>query len=131
MPRTTTELVAGIIEVDPLINLDPFILAANALVEQIAEGSELSTERLQLVETWLAAHFYTVRDPRTTAEKAGPVSASYQSAVALGLNTSHYGQMAQTLDTSGSLRALASGKRRPSVLWLGRTADERLLDPGP
>jgi len=121
MPRTTSELVAGIIEVDESITLDPFILAASALVDDIAERSGHDSDRLQLIETWLAAHFYTVRDPRPTSERASTIEVRYQSAVDLNLATSHYGQMAMTLDTSGLLRAISAGKRRPSVTWLGTT----------
>lgn len=118
--RTTSDLVKGIIEVDAAIDLTPFILAASTLVDDIAVKSGHSAERLQIIETWLSAHFYTVRDPRTTDEKAGTVGASYQSAVDLNLNTSHYGQMAMTLDSSGLLRLISSGKRRfASVHWLG------------
>ncbi len=118
--RTTSDLVKGIIEVDVAIDLSPFILAASALVDDIVEKSGHDADRLRLIETWLAAHFYTVRDPRTTDEKAGTVSASYQSAVDLNLNTSHYGQMAMTLDSSGLLRATSKIKRKVSVSWLGK-----------
>lgn len=124
MPRATPTSIAAIIELDETIGLIPFIAAANALVDEIAGESGHDEPRLTLIETWLAAHFYTVRDPRSTAERAGPVSANYQSAVALGLNTSHYGQMAMTLDTSGLLAAMATGKkRRIGVHWLGREED--------
>ena len=125
MSRTTNELVAGIIELDASIVLDPFIAAANALVTEIAADSGHDEERLTLIETWLAAHFYTVRDPRPTSEKAGPVSVSYQSAVTFNLSTSHYGQMAMVLDTSGLLRSLSANKKRTaSVYWLGKTQEE-------
>jgi len=119
--RTTSDLVKGIIEVDTTISLDPFILAASALVDDIASDSGHDAARLQLIETWLSAHFYTVRDPRTTQERAGTVAASFQSAVDLNLNTSHYGQMAMTLDTSGLLRSLSNkkGRRQANVTWLG------------
>lgn len=129
MPRTTHELVEGVIEIDSDINLDPFIAVANALVTEIAPDSGHTEERLILIETWLAAHFYTVRDPRPVSERAGSVSVTHQSAVALGLNTSHYGQTAMTLDTTGRLKALHAGKRVVGVTWLGRTDEQRLLDP--
>lgn len=117
--RTTAVLVAGIIEVDASIDLIPFITAANALVTEVC--TTLDETRLELVERWLSAHFYTNRDPRITAERAGPVSANYQSAVALNLATSHYGQTAMLLDTSGALALLnkATATRKASVVWLG------------
>ena len=127
MARTTSAEVEAIIEVDVSIPLDPFIAVANSLVNQlVAEESDAPDEaRLTLIETWLAAHFYCMRDPRVTMEKAGPVQANYQSAVDLYLATSHYGQMAMTLDTTGFLRALSNNKnRKTGVFWLGKTQAE-------
>lgn len=133
--RTTSEAVAEIIEVDVLISLDPFIAVASALVDEVCETNEdadYSEERLELIERWLAAHFYTNRDPRAVTERAGPVSATYQSKVDLNLSTSHYGQTAMTLDTAGGLAALNQkiikgyGSRTVEVTWLGteRTTEE-------
>lgn len=123
MARTTPLLVAGIIEVDATIPLTPFIAAASAMVDSIAEESGHNADLLQQIETWLAAHFYTVRDPRATQERAGSVAVSYQSAVDLGLSTSHYGQMAMVLDTSGLLRRESHGKVKAGVTWLGTSSD--------
>jgi hypothetical protein len=123
--RTTAILVGAIIEVDETIDLDPFIAVANELVTEICSDSGYSAERLELIERWLSAHFYTNRDPRASEEKAGPVSAVYQSKVDLNLSTSHYGQTAMTLDTKGGLAALNASiikgriKRALTVTWLG------------
>jgi len=128
MARTSSSLVEGIIEVDSDISLTPFINAANLLVTQCCTNlsSEYTSDQLTEIETWLAAHFYTVRDMRIVSEKAGDVSAKYQSKVDIGFNTSHYGQMAMRLDFKGGLAALdkktSQGKRKPvSVNWLGTT----------
>lgn len=133
MPRTTAELVAGIIQVDATIPLDPFILTANELVTEKCGAlvPPYTDVRLELIERYLSAHFYTLRDPRTTEETAGPVRAEYQSAVALGLQTSHYGQTALQLDTSGALAALnhfsntGPGKRTISVYHAARNPGRR------
>lgn len=119
--RTTSELVAGVIEVDETIPLDPFISVASELVTELCLGKGYSDDRLELIERWLSAHFYTNRDPRTVREEAGPVSASYQSKLALNLGTSHYGQTAMMLDTAGGLSALSRDLRKQtlSVSWLG------------
>ncbi len=125
MPRTTSVDVAAIIEVDVSINLDPFILVANELVTEVCGGAGYTDARLELIERWLAAHFYTNRDPRPVSENAGPVGTTYQSAVDLNLNTSHYGQTAMLLDTAGGLATLNQRKvkRVLQVHWLG-TEDE-------
>lgn len=126
--RTDATAVGLIIEVDANIALDSFIETAASLVDEIA-ASDLSPDaaRLELIERYLAAHFYTLRDPRPTMEKAGPVSASYQSKVALGLKTSHYGQTAIALDPTGILATASNSKRRiGSATWLGVEADRGL-----
>ena len=107
MARTTSALVKGIIETDDtsIPDLTPFIDVANELVTECCED-DYTSSRLTLIETWLAAHFYTVRDMRAEAEKAGPVSEKFQSKVDLGFDTSHYGQMAMRLDWQGGLAAL-------------------------
>jgi len=127
MARTTSALVAGIIEVDVSITLTPFIEVANELVTEHCTSGSLTAVRLAQIEKWLAAHFYTVRDMRAETEKAGSVSQKLQSKVDLGLATSHYGQHAMILDSTGGLAALnentKKGKRAGvSVTWLG-TAD--------
>ena len=129
--RTTDALVGGIIEVDSTITLTPFIAAANALVTQCCTNlaTDYTAAHLIVIETWLSAHFYTVRDMRASEERAGTVSERKQSAVDVGFYTSHYGQMAMTLDYYGGLAALneqiKKGKRRGvSVSWLGQEETE-------
>jgi len=131
MARTTDELVEGIIEVDSGIPLAPFISAANAIVTQCCTDldTDYEDEQLVLIETWLTAHFYCTRDMRASEERAGPVSARYQSKVDLGFDLTHYGQMAMRLDWFGGLAALNQKikkgmSRAPSVTWVGKTKDE-------
>ncbi len=126
MARTTTDLIEGIIDVESGIPLAPFIDVANMLVTKFCTtlDEDYTTAELIKIETWLAAHFYTVREPRAESEKAGPVSEKKQSKVDLGLSTSHYGQMAMTLDYYGGLAALneriKKGKaNRIGITWLG------------
>jgi hypothetical protein len=131
MARTTSALVAGIIEVDEDINLTPFIEAANILVTQCCTDltDDYTTDELEKIETWLAAHFYTVRDMRAVSEKAGSVSERFQSKVDLGLSTSHYGQMAMTLDYQGGLASLNKEvingvSKNVGVTYIGTTKEE-------
>lgn len=141
--RTTPELVAGIIEVDDSIILTPFISAASSLVDRVeasaeardllqdgpGTGDKTREDKLQEIETFLAAHFYTLRDPRPTSESAGSVSSTYQSRVDLRLFTSPYGQMAVVLDETGTLEAIQAGNngkqpRRAGMTWAGMTPDQ-------
>ena len=133
MARTTAVLVGGVIEWDSdeskssFISMFPFIAVANELVTECCSSDDYTSTRLELIERWLSAHFYTVRDPRAESEKAGSVSERFQSKVDLGFDTSHYGQMAMRLDTEGCFAALnermKKGKQATvGVTWLG-TAD--------
>ncbi len=124
MARTTSTLVQGIIEADSSISLDPFIAIANELVTEKCSSSDYTATRLELIERWLSAHFYTVRDMRAESEKAGPTSEKKQSKVDLGFDSSHYGQTAMRLDTVGGLAGLNTsmkgrGGQPVSIAWLG------------
>lgn len=124
MSRTTIVKVGEIIEVDEDINLTPFIETANALVTEHCSEDDYDAVRLELIERWLAAHCYTIRDMRAETEKAGPTSEKKQSKVDLGFDSSHYGQTAMRLDTEGGLARLneeiKKGKTTSvSVAWLG------------
>lgn len=123
MARTTSEDIGEIIELDATIDVTPFITIANELVTELCVGKGYTEGRLALIETWLAAHFYCVRDPRVTSESAG-VSASYEGSAGMYLERSRYGQQAMVLDTAGGLAALnkksqTGGARRISIAWLG------------
>ncbi len=124
MARTTSVLVQGIIETDAAISLDPFIEIANALVTEKCSADDYSSTRLELIERWLSAHFYTIRDMRAESEKAGSTSEKKQSKVDLGFDSSHYGQTAMRLDTAGELAGLNTsmkgrGSQPVGVTWLG------------
>lgn len=123
--RTTANDVKAIIEVDSaaIPDLTPFITAANELVTEVCVPLGYTAARLAMIETWLAAHFYAIRDPRYASESAG-VSASYQHQVGLNLAVTTYGQQAMLLDTMGGLASLSKRaergvKKRVGVTWLG------------
>lgn len=132
MARTTQAAVEAIIEVDEdaVADLTPFIDAANELVTEIcAPVATYTAARLELIERWLAAHFYAVRDPRVASEGVKGVTASYQHRVGLHLAVTTYGQQAMLLDTNGGLAALSKrmeeGTVTPTVgvTWLGEDYD--------
>ncbi len=135
MARTTIDLVEGIIEVDSSIILTPFIDAANMLVTRCCTNltEDYTAAELVIIETWLAAHQYTVRDMRAERERAGTVEEKFQSKVDVGLSTSHYGQQAMILDYHGGLanlnQQLKNGIiRTPGVSYLGKTEAEKDAD---
>ncbi len=132
MARTTSVAVALIIEVDDDISLTPFIEIANAFVTECCSTDDYDATRLELIERWLAAHCYTVRDMRAEAEGAKGMTEKKQSKVDLGFDSSHYGQTAMRLDTAGGLAALNEQTKRGrraliGVSWLG-TEDAEIED---
>ncbi len=123
--RTTTVAVAKIIEVDTTIDLDPFIEVASMLVDQVeVEEPTYLAPLLELIERWLAAHFYAIRDNRIDTEKAGPVSQKNQFRVGLNFNVTIYGQQALTIDFKGVLATLQrnatdGGRTSVGLFWAG------------
>ena len=129
MGRTDSTAVGGIIEVDASISLDPFIEVANAVVTDCCgDVTGYDATKLELIERWLSAHFYTVRDMRAEQERAGAVSEKKQSKVDLGFDSSHYGQMAMRIDSNGGLSKLNEQAKNGmgtvyGVGWLGTDPD--------
>lgn len=140
--RTTDVLVGGIVELDADIPVAPFIESANILVNRVCLGAkkadgtpyydELIAQdavELEMIERWLSAHFYCIRDPRAQFEGVSSIMTRFQTKVDLNLSVTHYGQQAMALDTSGALsdfnKDLTKGgpKRKVGVWWLGVEAE--------
>lgn len=135
MPRTDASAVEAIIETEDAISLVPFIEVANNLVTRVCatEDSEYDDATLELIERWLSAHFYAIRDTRRSSERAGSVSESFQYKLGLNLNVTMYGQQALALDTEGGLAAASKqaetgGPMRAGVTWLGKTPQNLATD---
>ena len=126
--RTTELAVQGIVKTKSSIDLDPFLEVANALVTKHCTDTNFTDAELELIERYLAAHFYCIRDPRAKRERANIVSRETQSRVDIGFDVTHYGQMAIRLDWSGALAALnqraKKGAMSADVTWIGMTPTE-------
>lgn len=123
MAYTTAAAVAGIIDVEDNHDLSPFIATANELVVEVCVPAGYSDARLEIIEMWLAAHFYAILNKVPASETVGPVQESYQYRIGLNLANTMWGQQALVLDTNGGLAALSkameTGKRQPKGWWLG------------
>jgi hypothetical protein len=115
--RTTSEAVAKIIDVDEdeVPDLSPFIETASSLVDEVCVGVGYADARLELIERWLAAHFYAIRDPRLQSQNFGGAGGALQGQTAMNFQGTSYGQQAMLLDSVGGLARLsqhvAMGKR--------------------
>jgi len=105
--RTTDAAVQGIIDHDATISLTPFIEAASAVVDDNLVGVGHSATRLEQIERWLAAHFYTIRDKAVAQEGAKGVYQNFQWRLGLNMSVTMYGQQAMLLDNTGTLGALS------------------------
>lgn len=125
MSRTTSSAVGKLIELDSTVPVTVFIDTAAELVDEVCADSDYSDTRLELIERWLAAHFYQIRLRKVTSEKAGDVGQGYTYNTGLMLASTEYGQQAMMLDTAGGLARLSkqmeagqAGVTR-QVAWLG------------
>jgi hypothetical protein len=116
--RVTAAEIAEICELDPTItSLTPFIRPATLIVDEDLEPlGELSAARLKEIELYLAAHFYSVRDPKTQSESAG-VSVSYEGSSGVGLKRTRYGQQAIVLDSTGTLSSLDNAAPQKRMIF--------------
>lgn len=127
---TNQDKVAGIIELeDPNAeDLIPFIESAHQLIVAVCLESGYTDGELELIERWLAAHFYDHMKPRVAADAvtgAVGVSERFENITTdLGLNVTKYGQQAMRMDYFGNLAALDNKLKKTlgvkkKFTWLG------------
>lgn len=126
--RTDPALVRGVIKTDEAISIAPFIDTANSLVNWLAgedTDSDLADSTLELIERYLAAHFYEANRDRKEAQKTtGRASATFQGKTAMILMSTDPGQTACLLDVTGrlaelSIKAEKGIKPKVGLAWLG------------
>lgn len=112
-------------------SLMPFIDVAALQVDgmvELAAADEITytSERLEMIERWLAAHGYKLSDKDQTSRSTRGASGSFAGQTAMGLDATLYGQQAKTLDPYGYLVLAidgAGGQATAGGEWLG-------LNPG-
>lgn len=131
MARTTESNVQGILgnDYDPDIVLTPFIDTANVVVSRVStcatrKGITLSTTELEILERWLAAHFYVMSDQTYQQKKTASAFATYQGQTKMNLEASKYGQTAMTIDPSGCMAAIGKAAFAGAT-WLGLPPSEQ------
>ena len=128
MARTTTLLVQGILvgDYDGSTDLTPYIDTASLFVDEVEEcainkGRPLSAAKLEMIERWLAAHFYGQSDKPLTQKSTQDASATFAGQTGMYLESTLYGQTASRLDPSGCLQAIAGNERKvASLFWAGK-----------
>jgi hypothetical protein len=104
---TTPELVKGIVEVDDDVDLTPYIDSADSIIVDVCVPvTTYTTQKLELIERWLSAHFYCINTPTGEFLRGGSASIKIETKVDLGFDVTRYGQMAMRIDTAGGLSRL-------------------------
>lgn len=135
--RTTSALVRGVLgeNYNNRSSLTPFINAANILTDRVAtcateKEMTLTSTELEIIETWLAAHFYAQMDQLYSAKRTGNSAAGaygqFQGKTDMHLQSTLYGQTAMTLDYSGCLASFGATERKVAGgFWAGRPPSEQ------
>lgn len=107
-------------------DLTPFIDTAAAVVDDAIENAlanavTITSARAELMERWLAAHFYKCSDRQFASKNTQGASASYTGKTGMNFNATTYGQTAMSLDPSGSLLAIGGeeGRSTANAVWVG------------
>ena len=131
MSYTTASAVQAILgqHYDGSTDLAPFIETAARLTARVASkdaGAELTSVDLELIERWLAAHFYAQSDPILQSKSVGKSSGVFEGQTGMGLQNTRYGLQALTLDASGYLSKIARGVVKVGMGWLGKPPSDQI-----
>ena len=111
-------------------DLTPFIKAATSTTNQLVLNASkkgllssplkgtLTDDDLEVIGSWLAAHYYQMSDPAYTSRSTQGASGSFAGQLTTGLDMTRYGQMAMRLDWTGFLYRLDK-HAYASVTWVG------------
>ena len=133
MSRTTEVAVKGLLLLDydtaRAPSLVPFIDTATVLVDRVATcaaaaDETLTAAELELIERWLAAHYYVQSDQTFASKSTSGASATHHGQTGMRLENSKYGQGALTIDSSGCLDSITKNARA-GANWLGRPPSEQ------
>lgn len=86
-----------------LDDLQPFVEVAEVLVDDLLADVGHSDALLRKIGVYLSAHFAYLKEGQVKSEKIGDSSTTFNMATGLGLESTTFGQMAMTLDSSKKL----------------------------
>ena len=120
MARVSDEEVRCIVDDDPAISMAGFIFSATTIVDRVdtCDTDNLLTDpELKNIETLLAAHFYTLRDPLYTEKRT-------EKAMGQWLNRTSYLDAAFLADSTNCLKNI--GRAKPKFSWLGKAPSDQI-----
>ncbi len=129
MSAPTVDEVKAIIEIDTDIisdaNITAMITVAGTYLGVVLLDKGLTTDQLHDIQMYLSAHYIGIKDKRITSEKTGDANAKYEGKTGMMLKFTRYGQMAISLDTSGTLATASEGNfASVKTIQLTKVAEE-------
>lgn len=101
-------------------NLNACITSANALINSQDDMTDnLSSALLIEIERWLSAHYASAYDQRISYQSIGDSKFSFQGEYKTSFLSTDYGQRAVDLDSTGTLRDMASGAQTTYIEIFG------------
>lgn len=132
--RTNDMLIGQLLDIviTVITNSTQFIQTANTLVTKFCSTDNYTVAELTQIETWLAAHFISVKQKIAREEKVDELTDRFEGVTKMHLQSSLYGQTAMTLDWAGglstwNLQAIKGSKRTAGFTYVGKTRDEYLF----
>lgn len=124
MARTTTSAVQQVLgqNYNGSSSLIPYIDSAYAVVSRLliaasAQSISIGDTDAELVERWLAAHYYTVMDPLYIEKETGRARGKWKERC--------YLDVAKQMDPSGLLGGIVAA-HKIRVTWLGKPPSEQV-----
>jgi hypothetical protein len=105
MARVTAEEVQAIMDTDLTeAKITGYIDSVTIIVDGLFNSVSISDPLLKEIERWLTAHAIAISSERQAREEgAGGAYIKYAGMTGIGLKATSYGQMAISIDTTGTL----------------------------
>lgn len=111
-------------------SLQTYIDTAAAIMSRMIDcatrkGITFTVAEKELIQRWLAAHFYVMSDQNYKARSTLRASGQFQGETKMYLEASKYGQTAVLIDPSGCLNAIGT-RARATIFWGGKRPSEQI-----
>lgn len=111
-------------------SLNTYIDTAAAIVGRVVECAAkkdvtITSSERELIQRWLAAHFYVMSDQNYKGRSTLRASGQFQGDTGMYLEASKYGQTAVLVDPSGCLNNIGK-QSRAYIFWGGKRPSQQV-----
>ena len=93
-----------------------FITTSESLIKEVFSSSTIDDDLIHQITIWVSAHYIaSTRTQQLRSAEAGGAKAEFQGSTGRLFQSTFYGQVALTLDHTGTLSELDRTNRRPLV----------------